>query len=118
MNCNCNCGADRADLGRGTTPPIYIDLPDGLVWTDIEAMWITVAQSGAEIITKELDDIETETVGEVTEHFITLSQEETLKLDEHLNVEIQVRARDNAGNAFKSDVVSVGVGKIIKGGVI
>lgn len=118
MNCNCNCGADRADLGRGTTRPIYIDLPDGLAWSDIAAMWITVSQAGAEIVTKELDDVETETIGEVTEHFITLSQEETLKLDPYLDAEIQVRARDHDGNAPDSDVYTCPVGRILKEGVI
>ena len=81
-------------------------------------MWVTVSQAGQEITTKTLDDIQTAEVGEVTEHFIKLTQEETLKLDQHIDVEIQVRARDNNGDAFKSDAEAVPVGRILKDGVI
>ena len=115
---NCNCGVDRGGLKRGTTPPIYIDLPDALEWTDIAEMWVTVSQAGMIIINKTLDDVETETIGDVTEHFVTLTQSETLKLDSYFDVEIQVRLRDNSGNACSSDVYRVSAGRILKDGVI
>lgn len=113
-----HCNAAKTEVGRGTTQPIYIDLPSWLEWTDISVMWITVSQAGQEITTKTLEDIQTAEVGEATEHFIKLTQEETLMLDQHIDVEIQVRARDNNGNAFKSDAEAVPVGRILKDGVI
>lgn len=116
--CNCSCGADRTDLGRGTTPPIYIDLPAGLVWSDVAELWVTVSQAGIEVTTKTLDDIETEVIGTITEHFIKLTQEETLKLNEYIPVDVQARMADHYGNAFKSDVLTVHAGKILKDGVI
>ena len=115
MNC---CNAAIEEIGRGTTQPIYIDLPSKLEWTDVATMWVTVSQAGQEITTKTLDDIQTSEVLGVTEHFIKLDQEDTLKLDQHIDVEIQVRASDNNGNAFKSDVETVPVGRILKDGVI
>lgn len=116
-NLNC-CNAAKTEVGRGTTQPIYIDLPDELEWTDIATIWVTVSQAGQEITTKTLEDIQTAVVGEATEHFIKLTQEETLMLDQHIDVEIQVRARDNNGDAFKSDAETVPVGRILKDGVI
>ena len=115
MNC---CNAAIEEIGRGTTQPIYIDLPDELEWTDIATIWVTVSQAGQEITTKTLDDIQTIEVGDVTEHFIKLTQEDTLKLDHYLDVDIQARVKDLAGNAPKSPVKTVPVGRILKDGVI
>ena len=47
-----------------------------------------------------------------------LTQEDTLKLDEKVPAEMQVRAKTNTGTAPASNVVEVSVGKILKEGII
>ena len=47
-----------------------------------------------------------------------LTQEDTLKLDEKVPAEMQVRAKTNTGTAPASNVVEISVGKILKEGII
>lgn len=97
---------------RGTTPTIEFDLP--FVYDELEVLYITFNQKGETVLEKTLADCKCEEKS----WSCKLTQEDTLKLVERYNVEIQIRGKNKAGVAFKSDVETFGVGKILKDGVI
>lgn len=96
----------------GTTPIISFYLPFDV---DLVAeLWFTVFQRGSELFTKEMKDLEVEG----SKIIVHLSQEETLRLTPGQKVEIQVRLRTTGDDALASQVESVDVDRILKGGVI
>lgn len=97
---------------RGTTPTLKFTLPfnaDRLV-----CAWITLAQNKKDIINKPMSDC---SCGEniVT---VTLTQEETLKLDCNCRTEIQIRVKTVDGKALASKIFTVDTERILKDGEI
>lgn len=100
------------EIPRGTTPDLKFTLPfDTAVLAEC---WVTLAQRGRVIINKTLSECKTE--GKVLT--VSLTQEETLKFDESRQIEVQLRARDSAGHAYRSQIFTADPGKLIKEGVI
>lgn len=97
---------------RGTTPTICFHLPFDL--EEIEEMWLTLAQRGRDIITKEKEDMEYDN-GTFS---VTLSQDETLRLDARQKTEIQLRMKFVTGHAVASEEKPINVDDILKDGVI
>lgn len=96
---------------RGSTPintfKVNIDLTGATVY-------VTYAQGGEVIIEKTGTDLV------ITENTIstTLTQEDTLKLDDSMLVEMQIRYVRPNGVADGSNVITASVGKILKDGLI
>lgn len=102
-------------LTRGTTPRIFIQLPPGLVQSDIAELWLTFSQK-AELFTKSLDDM---TYGSDGRLSVTLSQSETLMLNDCGGyVRIQARMRTQSGEAAATEIIVTGAGSILKDGEI
>lgn len=114
----CACGGDvrrrlrGGTMIRGTTPTLVFDVDADL--TDAQVIYITLRQIGRDAIEKTQEDI---TVG-VRELSVRLTQEETLKLESGLPVEIQIRARFADGSAIASNIMRADAGRILKEGVI
>ncbi len=96
----------------GTTPIICFYLP--FEYDVVAEMWFTVSQRGTELFTKYKNEMEVEG----SKVIVKLSQEETLRLNQGQKVEIQVRIRTTGGDALASQVITIEVDKILKGGVI
>lgn len=97
---------------RGTTPTICFHLPFDL--EEIEEMWLTIAQRGKDVITKEKADMEYDN-GTFS---VKLTQDETLRLDARQKTEVQLRVKFITGDAIASDAQPVNVDDILKDGVI
>lgn len=99
-------------IWRGTTPPHVFTLP--VEEAAIAALWISYAQSGCVVLTKELADC----AFSGREATVQLSQAETLAFDQSGVIAIQVRLRDDGGNAYASEIVYAEPGHILKEGEI
>lgn len=97
---------------RGTTPTIFFHLPFDI--EEIEEMWLTIAQRGKDVITKELADMEYDN-GVFS---VRLSQEETLILDARQKSEAQLRVKFVTGEAIASVKQPFNVDDVLKEGVI
>lgn len=99
---------------RGTTPTLEFTLPFDT--SLIAEMYVTMTQNGKTVLEKTLSDCNCSG----TSVSLTLTQEETLKLQQQLRsqAEIQLRVRTTAGEVLASDIMSVYVGRILKEGVI
>lgn len=97
---------------RGTTPTICFHLPFDL--EEIEELWLTIAQRGKEVITKEKADMEYDN-GTFS---VKLTQDETLRLDARQKTQVQLRVKFITGDAIASDPQTVNVDDILKDGVI
>lgn len=99
-------------ITRGTTPNqvfnTSIDLSEAVV------LFISYSQFGKVVIEKDIDDC-TVTSDSVSTY---LSQYDTLLLDHHKAVQIQIRAKFGDGEAVASNIIETDVGAILKGGVI
>ncbi len=100
-------------IDRGTTTTIQYNFkvvdPARIV-----TAYLTLKQDSVLVIEKDLSEA---TVGENFMYW-TLSQEETLSLDEKMQVEYECRYKLDDGSAFKTKKVSEQVGPILKEGVI
>lgn len=96
----------------GTTPIICFYLP--FEYDVVAEMWFTVAQRGTELFTKYKNEMEVEG----SKIIVRLTQEETLRLNSNQKVDIQVRILTTGGDALASQIVTMEVDKILKGGVI
>lgn len=97
---------------RGTTPTLEFSLPFD---TDLLAeAYMTLSQQGVVKVDKHLTECECRE----NKLSVTLSQEDTLKLDCACTVDIQIRARTLNGEALASDIITECVGRILKEGVI
>lgn len=96
---------------RGTTPTIPIDVDIDL--REASSLYITFVQLDTVIIEKTLSDctIEEEQIS------VTLTQEETLSLNDKHPVYVQIRAIVG-GAVVGSNIMSTDVGKILKEGII
>ena len=99
-------------MRRGTTPTHTIGTSISLVGAEV--IYVTYKQAGQTVVEKTIDDIE---VSE-NEIAVTLTQEETLAFDSRIMASVQIRARFATGQAIASNIMTVGVDRILKGGVI
>lgn len=100
-----------AKIIRGTTPPITVRF--NFAASTITTIFLTISQSGASVIEKDIAD------GEVdgTDMIFTLTQTETLLLTAGVAALYQVRFLTSDG-AWATDIGSFEVGDILKEGAI
>ena len=98
---------------RGTTPKLEFIFDYNLEELNIEEFYITIKQGNKLISEKQLKDI---TISK-NKAIIKLTQSETLTMKETYNVLMQARLKVN-GEAYATDIVSVGVASILKDGTI
>ena len=99
-------------IGRGTTPTHTFTLPcDSSL---IKSMMIIYAQDDVEVFHKDTEDCSFE--GNTVK--VTLTQSDTLLLDHKRNVQLQLRVLTNDGVAFRSNIETVAVGKILNDEVL
>lgn len=98
-------------IRRGTTPTVTCGFDFGQ--QEVEALYITFAQDGKEIFTKELSEMMWEEDG----ISFRLSQEDTLKFQKG-EIDVQVRLKLFNGIAMGSNKVPMTVTDILKEGVI
>lgn len=99
-------------IKRGTTPTHTFTLPFDV--TAVKAAKIIYAQDGEVILCKSGDEI----VKEKDTLSVTLTQEDTFKLDCSNSVEIQVRILTEDGNALSSEIIRVWAGCCLENEVI
>ena len=100
-------------MRRGTNPVLTFELPEAIT---ISALYITFQQNRQTVLEKDLTNVTYEQEsGTIT---LPLSQEATLLFSELEPVWVQIRLRDNLGNAVASELMRVNVGEIFKDGVI
>lgn len=110
----------QAVLCRGTTATYHLKFP-GVAPTDVKVLWVTFAQKEVQLtdaaaeLTKMLGQNVTIDSDGVT---VQLSQDETLKFDDHKEFYLQIRGLLKNGFAFASQVVVGKVLPILKDGVI
>lgn len=97
---------------RGTTPTLKFTLPFAV--DQLECAWVTLAQNKTVIIDKSMNEC-TCSDKVIT---VTLTQEETLKLDCNCRTEMQLRVKTIAGTSLASRIYTVDTGRILKDGVI
>lgn len=97
---------------RGTTPTLEFALP--FPAEELVEAYVTICQLGAVVIDKPL----TECQCEERKLVVTLTQEETLKLDCDCLSEIQIRAKTVGGEAIASNIIQTSTGRILKDGII
>lgn len=93
---------------RGTTPIHYFELPISV--DKIRNLSIVYKQGNRKVLRKERKDctLENEQV------ILQLTQAETLKFSDNVDVDIQIRVLlEGAGNTLKSDVFSVSAGECL-----
>ena len=100
-------------IGRGTTPTIRFDL-SVINPSEIVVAFLTISQFDQKLVEKDFTDAAT------GQKYIewNLSQEDTLKLGQTGEVEVQARYRTSDGQAYESKVFKVSVQKILHEGVI
>lgn len=98
-------------MRRGTTPQLTFTLPEAI---SITALYITFKQGDTVAFEKTLDDVSVD--GKVIT--LTLTQEDTLRLNAPHAVQIQLRLKDTAGNALASEIIRTDAETILKEGVI
>jgi hypothetical protein len=92
---------------------LTFELPEAII---ISALYITFQQNRQTVLEKDLTNVTYEQEsGTIT---LPLSQEDTLLFSELEPVWVQIRLRDNLGNAVASEPMRVNVGEIFKDGVI
>lgn len=96
---------------RGTTPVNVFNVDVDLTGCTV---WLTYAQQGRVVIEKTGEELDI-TADQIT---TTLTQEETLRLNEGCMVEIQLRYIRSDGFSDASNIITVSIGKILKDGVI
>ena len=97
---------------RGTTPTLEFTLPFDT--SLIAEIYVTMTQNGKTVLEKTLSDCNCSG----TSVSLTLTQEDTLKLQQQPRSQAEIRVRTTAGEALASDIMSVYVGRILKEGVI
>lgn len=100
-------------MRRGTNPLLTFELPESIT---ISALYITFQQNGTTVLEKTLTDAEYNAETGVIN--LPLTQEDTLLFSDTVPLWVQIRLRDNLGNAVASEPMRVDVGEIYKDGVI
>lgn len=97
---------------RYTTPTLVFNLP---IETDIlEEAFITLTQFDDVVVEKELAEM----VKEEKTLKVTLSQAETSKIKSYGYLQVQLRCKDDKGNAYASKIFKVEVNTVLKEGAI
>ena len=99
-------------MRRGTTPTNIVNTDISLVGCDV--LFVTYKQNDETIIEKDISDCEIEE----DKVSVTLTQEETLALNDTLPVNIQIRVGFPDGSRIASNIVRTPAGRILKQGVI
>lgn len=106
------------NLIRGTTPTITFEITSEIDLTTLTEIWFTVADSKTTAeVTKKLSENQVSVDNEektITAHF---SQEDTLSFKSK-TVDIQIRAITDEDAAVATDIMSVELSQVLKGGVI
>lgn len=98
---------------RGTTPTL--ELTTDVDLSSCEELYITISQSGVDLIEKSIEDC----IIENEKCTVTLTQEDTLKLDDKYPCYLQLRGKTPEGTVFATyPPYELDVGKILKQGVI
>ena len=97
---------------RGTTPTIFVDCPFDA--DSLGEAYLTIQQLGRTVIEKTLQDFRREG----KDLAVTLSQEETLLLNDKYAAEAQVTLKSVSGTVITHEPVSIRVGRSLKGVVI
>ena len=97
---------------RGTTPTITFNLPFNV--SDINNVEVYFAQNDELILQKNYDDC---TLSGTT-LIVPLTQEDTLKFDTDLKLQVQVRFVFTDGSVDATGIMKGKVGQILKDGVI
>lgn len=101
-------------MNRGTTPTIYVHVPNTINTANVVQAWLSFAQDKRLLIDKDIDDATIN--GQI--FAFTLTQEETLELDADIEVLGQFRILMNDGTALASQIAAMRLGDVIKEGVI
>lgn len=86
---------------RGTTPTIRLVLSAATA-AQLGSYYITFSQNGTELFTVDNSACSMTTDGDVSVIEFTLTQAQTLQMEEGMDVDIQVRAMTGAGTAIAS----------------
>jgi hypothetical protein len=97
---------------RGTTPTLRFSIPFDADL--LEEAYATLSQNDKVVVERSLKDFKVD--GRTLS--VTLTQEETLKLQCEVKTEIQMRVKTKTGEALASDVYVTDTGRILKDGVI
>lgn len=100
-------------MRRGTTPTNVFNLDTDL--SDAQALYITYQQDSQTKIEKTKEDV---TFDEDNVMYVTLTQEDTLNLEEDKYIKVQIRALFADGSAIASNIITTTVGSILKDGEI
>lgn len=100
-------------MRRGTTPTNVFNLDTDL--SDAQALYITYQQDSQTKIEKTKEDV---TFDEDNVMYVTLTQEDTLNLEEDKYIKVQIRALFTDGSAIASNIITTTVGSILKDGEI
>lgn len=104
-------------MRRGTTPTLEAELPAEIPVSDLSEAVLSIDQNGTEVIKKTLSDMTAD--GAANTLSVTLTQEETLKLNVLNIAEIQLKFKFAADDAvIASEPIRVPVGKILNEEVI
>lgn len=104
---------DFGIISRGTTPTLRFQLPVGA--EEVDTGFFTIAQNGITVIEKSCE----EWIAEKDVIKISLSQEETLLLDDKCSAEMQIRFKTYDGDAYvQQPPIVAKVGKVLKNGSI
>jgi hypothetical protein len=82
--------------------------------SDVEVLFITYQQNGTTVFEKQISDCEISD-GTVS---VTLTQEDTLQLDEKSIVKIQIRVKLKSGAVTKSKIIETYTDQLLKNEVI
>ena len=97
-------------MRRGTTPTITMWLPPEVSCAEISDAIFSIAQSGAEIVTKKFADMVIHTDDNTIS--VALTQEDTLSLNTCASAKLQVKVKIN-DTVLASDITTVSVGDIL-----
>lgn len=99
-------------MTRGTTPTQIFNVDVDL--TSAEVVYVTYKQRAYVVLEKSIEDMD------ITPEQIVfpLTQEDTLRFNTKLPVDIQIRARFPDGNAIASNIIETSAEVILKEGVI
>lgn len=103
-------------MRRGTTPTLILEMPDEISVSDLSEAILTIEQNKREIITKFLSDMTLDVDGNAMT--ISLTQEETLELQDSRLAEIQLKIKTVDGMVTASDVIRIAVKEILNEEVI
>lgn len=91
-------------------------LPEAVAVSGIKTASFTIAQAGQEVISKSLGDLTKDTAKNSLS--VTLTQEETLKLDSTAPAEIQLKIKNSDNSVIASQIIRVAVNRILDEEVI